>query len=152
MTDIEKTKRLINEADAIIIGAGAGLSTSAGIDYSRESFKKNFPELVLNYGMTDMYTSSFYDFNTEEERWSYWAKHINYSFIAPPPLRAYKELLEIVKIKTILLLLQMSMGNLKNLVLNMIKYLKFKVVMEKCNVLKVAIINYMMILNWLKKC
>ena len=99
MTDIEKTKRLINEADAIIIGAGAGLSASAGIDYSRESFKNNFPELVNTYGMTDMYTSSFYEFNTEEERWSYWAKHINYSFIAPPPLRAYKELLEIVKDK-----------------------------------------------------
>ena len=59
MTDIEKTKRLINEADAIIIGAGAGLSTSAGIDYSKESFKKIFPELVNTYGMTDMYTSSF---------------------------------------------------------------------------------------------
>ena len=94
-----KIKDLIKNSDAIVIGAGAGLSASAGIDYSRESFKKNFPELVMNYGMTDMYTSSFYDFNTEEERWSYWAKHINYSFIAPPPLRAYKELLEIVKDK-----------------------------------------------------
>lgn len=94
-----KIKDLIKNSDAIVIGAGAGLSASAGIDYSRESFKKNFPELVMNYGMTDMYTSSFYDFNTEEERWSYWAKHINYSFIAPHPLRAYKELLEIVKDK-----------------------------------------------------
>lgn len=99
MTDINKIKKCINDADAIIIGAGAGLSSSAGIDYSKESFKKNFPELVNAYGMTDMYTSSFYEFNTEEERWSYWAKHINYSFIAPPPLEAYKNLLEIVKNK-----------------------------------------------------
>ena len=94
-----KIKDLIKNADAIVIGAGAGLSASAGIDYSKESFKKNFPELVDAYGMTDMYTYSFYNFKTEEERWSYWAKHINYSFIAPPPLKAYKELLEIVKDK-----------------------------------------------------
>ena len=94
-----KIKELIDNADAIIIGAGAGLSSSAGIDYSKESFKKNFPELIKKYGMTDMYTSSFYEFETEEERWSYWAKHINYSFISPPPLQAYKNLLEIVKNK-----------------------------------------------------
>lgn len=94
-----KIKDLIKEADAILIGAGAGLSASAGIDYSEHSFKKNFPELVSAYHMTDMYTSSFYEFATEEERWSYWAKHINYSFIAPPALNTYKELLEIVKNK-----------------------------------------------------
>ena len=94
-----KIKDLINNADAILIGAGAGLSSSAGIDYSKESFNKFFPELVSAYGMTDMYTSSFYDFDSEEERWSYWAKHINYSFMAPPPLTAYKELYEIVKNK-----------------------------------------------------
>lgn len=94
-----KIKELIREAKAILIGAGAGLSASAGIDYSKESFKNNFLELVKYYGMTDMYTSSFYEFDTEEERWSYWAKHINYSFIAPPPLEAYKKLFEIVKDK-----------------------------------------------------
>ena len=99
MTDINKIKKCINDADAILIGAGAGLSSSAGIDYSKESFKKNFPELVNVYGMTDMYTSSFYEFDTEEERWSYWAKHINYSFIAPPPLKAYKDLFKLVKDK-----------------------------------------------------
>lgn len=99
MNNIMKSKKTIEEADAILIGAGAGLSASAGIDYSKESFKKNFPLLVKTYGMTDMYTSSFYKFNTEEERWSYWAKHINYSYIAPPPLKAYKDLLEIVKDK-----------------------------------------------------
>lgn len=92
-----KIKELIKNADAILIGAGAGLSASAGIDYSEESFKKIFPELVSAYGMTDMYTSSFYEFNTEEERWSYWAKHINYSFIAPPPLKAYTNLFKLVK-------------------------------------------------------
>lgn len=94
-----KIKELIKNADAILIGAGAGLSSSAGIDYSKESFKKKFPELVSVYGMTDMYTSSFYDFESEEERWSYWAKHINYSFIAPPPLKAYTDLFKLVSDK-----------------------------------------------------
>lgn len=94
-----KAKELIKNADAILIGAGAGLSSAAGIDYSEESFKRNFPELVKAYKMTDMYTSSFYEFKTEEERWSYWAKHINYSFIAPPALDAYKNLYKIVKDK-----------------------------------------------------
>ena len=61
-----KIKELIKDADAIIIGAGAGLSSSAGIDYSEETFKKNFPELVAAYGMSDMYTSSFYHFKTED--------------------------------------------------------------------------------------
>ena len=80
MSDYLKIKEMINKSDAIIIGAGAGLSTSAGIDYGPKNFKKNFPELVLKYRMTDMYTSSFYQFQTEEERWSYWAKHINYLY------------------------------------------------------------------------
>lgn len=76
MTDYSKIKELIQAADAIIIGAGAGLSTSAGINYGEKDFPKLFPELVEKYHMTDMYTSSFYHFKTEEERWSYWAKHI----------------------------------------------------------------------------
>lgn len=92
-------KKLIKNADAIVIGAGAGLSSSAGIDYSKESFQKNFKELVEAYGMTDMYTSSFYEFKTEEERWAYWAKHINYSFIKPPALKAYQDLFDLVKDK-----------------------------------------------------
>lgn len=92
-------KELIKNADAIIIGAGAGLSSSAGIDYSKEKFEQEFPELVNAYGMRDMYSSAFYEFKSEEERWSYWAKHINYSFISPPPLSAYQDLYKLVKNK-----------------------------------------------------
>ena len=80
MNDYSQIRKLINTADAIIIGAGAGLSTSAGIDYGSDNFKKKFPEKIKKYHMTDMYTSSFYEFATEEERWSYWAKHINYIY------------------------------------------------------------------------
>ncbi len=75
-----KIKKCIDECDAVIIGAGSGLSAAAGINYGKEKFKENFPELVDKYGMTDMYTSSFYDFSSEEERWSYWAKHIDYLY------------------------------------------------------------------------
>lgn len=98
MPDYSKIKELINDADAILIGAGAGLSTSAGIDYGSASFKKNFPELVTKYGMTDMYTSSFYEFNTEEERWSYWAKHINCIYNSDVK-SGYKNLYNLVKDK-----------------------------------------------------
>ena len=92
-------KDKIKEADAIIIGAGAGLSTAARVNYGTKDFDKNFPELVKHYGFTDMYTSSFYDFDTEEERWSYWAKHINYLCISMEASDTYKNLFNLVKDK-----------------------------------------------------
>ena len=98
MTNYEKVKDLIDKADAIIIGAGSGLSISAGIKYDEENFKKDFPELVSKYKMTDMYTSSYYGFKTEEERFSYWAKHINYIY-NNDALDAYKKLFDLVKDK-----------------------------------------------------
>lgn len=98
MTNYSKIKDIINNADAIIIGAGSGLSTSAGINYSKKGFKEKFPELTKKYGMTDMYTSSFYDFKTEEEKWSYWAKHIDYLYNIKAT-KTYKDLFSIVKNK-----------------------------------------------------
>ncbi len=62
-----KMKEKINEAEAIIIGAGSGLSTAAGINYGTKDFAENFPELVKHYGFTDMYSSSFYEFNTKKK-------------------------------------------------------------------------------------
>jgi NAD-dependent SIR2 family protein deacetylase len=94
-----KIKEKIKEADSIVIGAGAGLSTAAGVNYGTLNFAKNFPELVKTYGFTDMYTSSFYDFNTEEEKWSYFAKHINYLCIGMKATKTYKKLYELVKNK-----------------------------------------------------
>lgn len=72
MTDIIKVKKWIDEAECIIIGAGAGLSESAGIHYSGEKFDHDFKDYIKKYQMTDLYTSSFYPFKTEEERWAYW--------------------------------------------------------------------------------
>lgn len=98
MTNYLEIKKLINNSDAILIGAGAGLSTSAGINYGEKNFKKNFSELVKKYKMTDMYTSSFYNFKTEEERWSYWAKHINYLYNVEAT-DTYKNLFNLVRNK-----------------------------------------------------
>jgi NAD-dependent SIR2 family protein deacetylase len=92
-------KDKIKNADAIVIGAGAGLSTAAGINYGTKNFSKLFPELVKTYGFTDMYTSSFYNFKREEEKWSYWAKHINYLCISAKATDTYKKLYELIKNK-----------------------------------------------------
>lgn len=96
---IDEIKELINDCDAIVIGAGAGLSTAAGVKYGSEGFSENFPELVKHYGFTDFYTSSFYEFATEEERWSYWAKHIHYLCIGMDATATYKKLFELVRNK-----------------------------------------------------
>lgn len=98
MNEYLKVKNSLEEADAIVIGAGAGLSTSAGIHYDETEFLEKFPELVSNYGMKDMYTSSFYSFQTEEERWSYWSKHIDYLYNIEAR-DVYVKLLELVKEK-----------------------------------------------------
>jgi NAD-dependent SIR2 family protein deacetylase len=97
--EIELIKDRIKNADAIVIGAGAGLSTAAGVNYGSKNFNVNFPELVKTYGFTDMYTSSFYEFKTEEERWSYWAKHINYLCLSMEASQTYKMLYDLVKYK-----------------------------------------------------
>lgn len=94
-----KIKEKIHNVDCIVIGAGAGLSTAAGINYGTKDFKKLFPELVERYGFSDMYTSSFYDFDTEEERWSYWAKHINYLCIGMKATNIYQDLFKLMKDK-----------------------------------------------------
>ena len=95
---MKKVKELIEEADAILIGAGIGLSISAGIRYTKDNFKENFPELAEKYGIDNMYDSSYYHFNTEEERWTYWAKHINYIY-NNEATDLYKKLYNIVKDK-----------------------------------------------------
>ena len=68
-----KVRKLLRQADAIIIGAGAGLSTAAGIEYAGPRFAENFKDFIVRYGMTDMYSAGFYPFRTEEEKWAYWS-------------------------------------------------------------------------------
>lgn len=94
-----KIKELINNSDYVLIGAGAGLSTAAGIEYYGKRFKENFSEYIEKYNFTDLYTSSFYNFKTEEEKWAYWAKHIYISNISMSATKLYSDILKIVKMK-----------------------------------------------------
>ena len=89
---IEILRQAIKEADHIIIGAGSGLSTAAGIDYAGDEFRREFKLWIERYGFTDLYTSSFYPFETQEEYWAYWAKHIWFSRYRTGATELYKTL------------------------------------------------------------
>ncbi len=93
-------RKLIEQADCILIGAGAGLSTSAGINYAGEEFKKEFAPFIKKYGFTDLYTASFYEFETEEEKWAYFAKHIKFADTGRKATPLYKNIYELVKNKS----------------------------------------------------
>lgn len=96
---INRVKDLLKSADAVVIGAGAGLSTSAGFEYSGERFEKYFPDFAEKYGITDMYSGGFYPYQTLEEYWAWWSRQIycNRYIDAPKPL--YQKLLSLVKDK-----------------------------------------------------
>ena len=96
---IARLKTALGEADAVVIGAGAGLSTSAGLTYYGERFEKYFSDFAAKYGIRDMYSGGFYPFPTEEIRWAWWARHIYYNRYIDPPKPVYEELLELVKDK-----------------------------------------------------
>ena len=92
MKEISKIKTLLSKADYILIGAGAGLSTAAGNTYTGERFEKNFKPFIEKYHFKDLYTSGFYDFKTEEEKWAYWSKHIYIANTSLPELPLYKKI------------------------------------------------------------
>lgn len=95
----ERTRELISSADRIIIGAGSGLSTAAGLSYDGDDFRREFRPWIEKYGITDLYSSSFYPFNTEEEKWAYWAKHVWFSRYRTGATPLYEELLKLVQDK-----------------------------------------------------
>ena len=72
---LDKILSLIEKADAVLIGAGAGLSTAAGYTYSGERFHKHFQDFIDKYKFRDMYSAGFYPFKTLEEKWAYWSHH-----------------------------------------------------------------------------
>lgn len=99
---MERAAALIKEAETILIGAGAGASTAAGLTYSGERFTVNFSEFIEKYGsmyMTDMYAAGFYPFPTQEAKWGYWSKHSMMNRFLPSALPLYKHLYEMVKEK-----------------------------------------------------
>ncbi len=96
---IKLASTYIKNADYILIGAGAGLSSAAGLTYSGKRFEENFKEFIDKYGMTDMYSAGFYPFPSEEARWGYWSKHSYINRIEPEGLPLYRQLLKIIESK-----------------------------------------------------
>ena len=94
---IKKLKNEIETADAIVIGAGAGMSASSGFSYSGERFEKYFADFHEKYGITDMYAGGFYPFDTLEEYWAWWSRHIFINRYDAPSGSSYLDLLRLVK-------------------------------------------------------
>ena len=96
---ITELKEKISEADAVVIGAGSGLSTSAGFVYSGERFKQYFSDFEEKYDFHDMYSGGFYPYDTLEEYWAYWSRYIYINRYMDAPKPVYERLLELVKDK-----------------------------------------------------
>lgn len=96
---IARLGEAIRNADAILIGAGAGLSTSAGFTYSGERFDKFFFDFKQKYGITDIYSGGFYPFPDDGTRWAWWARHIYFNRYIKAPKPVYNDLLDLVKDK-----------------------------------------------------
>ena len=96
---IEALKEEIQTADAIVIGAGAGLSTSAGFTYDGERFEKTFADFRKKYGIQDMYSGGFYPYHTLEEYWAWWSRHILINRYEAGVGQPYRDLLELVRDK-----------------------------------------------------
>lgn len=95
----KKIKEAIESADAIVIGAGAGLSTSAGFTYSGKRFAENFSDFIGKYGFRDMYSAGFYPFETLEEYWAYWSRYILINRYQDAPIGVYQDLYRLVREK-----------------------------------------------------
>lgn len=96
---IAKAKQAVSNADHVVAGAGAGLSTAAGLEYSGKRFTDNMKPFIQKYGFKDMYSAGFYPFETQEERWAYWAKHISLNRYETPATNLYIQLLQLLKEK-----------------------------------------------------
>ena len=97
--EIKRLRYAIDSAKAIVIGAGAGLSTSAGFTYNGERFKKYFSDFEERYGFHDMYSGGFYPYKTLEEHWAYWSRNIYVNCYMDTPKAVYEDLLKLVKDK-----------------------------------------------------
>lgn len=96
---IERLSQQLAGSDAIVIGAGAGLSTSAGFTYTGERFEHYFPDFIAKYHFSDMYSGGFYLFDTLEEHWAYWSRYIFCNRYLDAPKPVYQELLSLVQDK-----------------------------------------------------
>ena len=97
--NIQSLRLALNGADAVLIGAGAGLSASAGFIYTGERFQKYFKDFALKYGFRDMYSGGFYPFESLEEHWAYWSRYIFINRYMAPPKPGYQKLYELIQNK-----------------------------------------------------
>lgn len=93
---IKNLQTTLSEADTVVIGAGAGLSTSAGFTYDGARFEKYFSDFAVKYGIKDMYSGGFYPFATPEEHWAYWSRYIYINRYMNAPKPVYETLLKLV--------------------------------------------------------
>ncbi len=96
---VGRLKDALAAAQSVVIGAGAGLSTAAGLTYSGERFEKYFSDFEQKYGFNDMYAGGFYPYKTPEEFWAYWSRYILVNRYMDPPKPVYRELFGLVKDK-----------------------------------------------------
>lgn len=96
---VNRLKQAFSDADAVLIGAGAGLSTAAGFSYAGDRFRRFFSDFIQKYHFRDMYTGGFYPFSTPEEKWAYWSRYILINRYENPPKPVYTRLMNLVKDK-----------------------------------------------------
>lgn len=96
---LNRLKKELKTADAVVIGAGAGLSVSAGFSYSGERFHRYFNDFEEKYSIRDMYSGGFFPYQTQEEHWAYWSRNIQLNRYEKAPKPVYEELCGLVKDK-----------------------------------------------------
>ena len=96
---MERLKAALQDCDAVVIGAGSGLSTAAGFTYTGERFEQHFSDFAQKYGIQDMYSGGFYPFATPEEHWAYWSRYIYINRYMDAPKPVYSDLLQLVRDK-----------------------------------------------------
>lgn len=97
--DLKRLKNELEAADAVVIGAGSGLSAAAGFTYSGERFEQYFSDFRKKYGITDMYSGGFYPYQYLEEYWAWWSRHIFYNRYVNAPNNTYSRLFELMNDK-----------------------------------------------------
>ena len=97
--EVSRLKEALARADAVVVGAGAGLSTSAGFTYSGERFVKYFADFSVKYGFSDMYSGGFFPYGTPEEMWAFWSRYVMINRYMAAPKLVYENLLKILQDK-----------------------------------------------------
>ena len=96
---MDRLKAALQDCDAVVIGAGAGLSTAAGFTYTGERFEQHFSDFAQKYGIQDMYSGGFYPFPTQEAFWAYWSRYIYINRYMDAPKPVYDDILKLVQDK-----------------------------------------------------